>query len=59
MGTYTYTWGNNPKRISMKGRVCKVLACGKMNSALIEFRDGQREIVSRRSLRKTRANNDE
>ena len=46
-----YVWGNNPKRATMKGRECSVIAYGKRNSALIEFKNGQREIVSRRSYR--------
>lgn len=50
---YQYTWGNNPKRESMKGRACIVLATGKMNSVLIEFLDNcQKEVVSFRALRK-------
>jgi hypothetical protein len=48
----TYVWGNNPKRRAMKGRPCRVIARGRMSSILIEFTDnGQREIVSRRSVR--------
>ena len=51
---YTYCWANNPKRRGMKGRLCRVLKRGTMNSAMIEFIDnGQREIVSRNSLRKS------
>ena len=51
---YVYTWGNNPKRLSLKGRICTVLIRSqRMNSALIQFIDnGQREIVSRNALRK-------
>ena len=50
---YKYAWGNNPKRLRMKGHRCIVLASGKMNSVLIEFvKYGKREIVSRRALRK-------
>jgi hypothetical protein len=49
---YRYAWGNNPKRAKMKNRVCRLLAVGKMGSALIEFADGQKEITSRRALRK-------
>lgn len=52
MTLYRYTWGNNAKRATMKGRTCRVLARGAMNSALIEFEDGQREVVSRNALRK-------
>ena len=46
-----YVWGNNSKRITMKGRKCQAIAFGRRNSALIEFEDGQREVVSRRSYR--------
>jgi len=45
-----YRWGNNEKRATMKGRDCKIIARGKMNSIQIEFENGQREIVSRRSV---------
>jgi hypothetical protein len=50
---FVFTWGNNPKRATLKGRVCRRIATGNMRSALIEFTDtGQREIVSYRALRK-------
>ena len=45
-----YRWGNNSKRAMMKDRECKVITRGKMNSICIEFENGQREIVSRRSV---------
>lgn len=46
-----FRWGNNEKRSIMKGRECKIIARGEMNSVQIEFLDnGQREIVSRRSV---------
>ena len=49
---YTYAWGNNEKRATMKGRTCRVVARGRMNSVMIEFTDnGQREITSRNALR--------
>jgi len=50
--TYRYAWKNNPKRASMYGRTCRVLATGKMGSALIEFENGQKEITSKRALRR-------
>ena len=50
--THTFYWGNNSKRETLKGRECKVLASAKMNSILIEFENGQRECVSRRSVRR-------
>lgn len=49
---YIYTCGNNEKRASMKGRHCRILATGNKLSCLIEFENGQREIVSRRALRR-------
>lgn len=53
MTLYIYKWGNNPKRLTMKGRICKCLVRGKMNSCLIEFLDNkQREIISRNALKK-------
>ena len=50
-----FSWGNNPKRATMKGRLCRITASGKMGSCEIEFENGRHEIVSRRSLRKARA----
>lgn len=46
-----YAWGNNEKRATLKGRQCRVLAAGSLRSVLVEFEDGQTEIVSRRALR--------
>jgi len=53
-GLYKYSWGNNLKRQTMKGRTCRVLArARKMNSCMIEFIDNeQRECVSRFAVRK-------
>ena len=51
---YIYSWGNNPKRATMKGRKCRALRRYKRNSALVEFENGQREVVSRNALRKAR-----
>jgi len=50
--THIYTWGNNPKRAMMKGKSCRIITRGRMNSVLIELENGQREIVSRRALRR-------
>jgi hypothetical protein len=50
---YSFLWGNNAKRKTLKGRLCRILAVGKRNSIAIEFLDdGQTEIVSRRALKK-------
>ena len=50
---YIFTWGNNPKRATMKGRKCRITARGGRNSIRIEFEDGQREIVSGTSIQRT------
>ena len=49
--THTYAWGNNEKRETLKGRHCRILARGALRSVLVEFEDGQQEVVSVRSLR--------
>jgi len=49
--TYIFRWGNNPKRKTLKGRECIILAVGKKASVLVKFTDNnQKEIVSRRAL---------
>ena len=49
---YSFAWGNNDKRATMKGRQCRVVASGALASCLIEFLDDrQRDVVSRRALR--------
>ena len=53
---YVFAWGNNPKRATLKGRRLRVLSTGAKQSCLVEFLDnGQRELVSRRALRKEAA----
>jgi len=49
---YKYVWGNNSKRRELRGRQCVILARLPLNSAVVEFGDGQREIISRNALRK-------
>lgn len=52
---YVYAWGNNPRREEMRGRVCRVVCRGRLNSCLVEFVDNrQREVISRHALRKRR-----
>jgi hypothetical protein len=47
---YVYRWA---KYRPWKGRVCRVLARGALNSALVRFEDnGERAIVSRNALRR-------
>jgi len=38
--------------MSRKGQLCRMIARGAMNSALIEFEDGYLAVVSRNALRK-------
>jgi len=49
---YIYSWKNNPKRLTLFNRECRVIIRGGMNSALVEFGNRQREIISRNALRK-------
>jgi hypothetical protein len=50
---WVYTWGNNPKRLQLKGRVCTVVAWLSKNSCIVEFvDDGSRECVSRYSIQR-------
>lgn len=50
---YVYTWGNNSKRERMKGNRFRIIVRGGMNSVLVEFEGGQREIISRNAIRLT------
>lgn len=50
--THIYTWRNNSKRLALYRRPCRIIARGAMNSILVEFENGQREVVSGNSIRK-------
>ena len=50
--THYYAWKNNIKRLTLYKHKCRVIKRLKMNSVLIEFEDGQREVVSRNAIRK-------
>ena len=52
MMKYFYGWNNNEKRRKLYKRRCRIVAVGKMNSCLIEFEDGHKEIVSRNAVKK-------
>lgn len=54
---YLYAWRNNEKRETLYARRCRVIYRGRPNSALVEFENGQREVVSRNALRKVREGN--
>ncbi|MFH2076581.1 MAG: hypothetical protein ABIJ57_14760 [Pseudomonadota bacterium] len=49
---YRYVWKNNSKRKTLYGRLCTVIYRGRPNSALVEFENGQREIISRNAIRR-------
>ena len=50
---YVYAWGNNPRRRSLQGRRCRILARGRMSTVLVEFLDnGERVTTSSRALRR-------
>jgi len=50
---YVFRWGKY--RPEWKGRICRVLARGTMNTAMVEFEDNnERAIVSRNALRKVK-----
>lgn len=49
---YFYAWKNNEKRATLFRRRLRVIARGRLNSALVEFEDGQREVVSRNAIRR-------
>ena len=51
---YRYVWGNNGKRLTLKGRICRVIARLPMNSAVVEFENGQKECISRNALQKVK-----
>jgi hypothetical protein len=48
---YRFMWKNNERRAQLFGRRCKLVCSGKLGSVMVEFQDGQREVVSRRALR--------
>ena len=48
---YYYAWKNNPKRKTLYKRHCRVVARLAMNSAIIEFENGERCCISRNALR--------
>lgn len=51
---YRYAWRNNEKRATLYGRLCRVICRGAMNSALVEFENGQREVISRNAIRRVK-----
>ena len=56
---YYYAWKNNPKRKELYGRRFNIIARGKKNSVLVEFENGQREVISGNAIRKIKDNRDQ
>jgi hypothetical protein len=52
MNELTHTWRWRSKLPERYGQRCRVLTRGRMNSALVEFADGERVITSRYAVRK-------
>jgi hypothetical protein len=51
---YYYAWKNNSKRATLYKRRFRVLNRGKMNTAVAEFENGQKEAISRNAIRKVK-----
>jgi len=51
---YVYAWKNNETRAKLYGRLCRVVARGKMNSILIEFENGEQVVTSRNAIRRVK-----
>ena len=49
---WIYCWGNNPVRARMKGKRCRIIARGKMNTVLIQTEGGEYYTTSRYAFRK-------
>lgn len=49
---YPYVWFWKTRLPERKGKSCRVLARGKMNSILVEFADGYKVVTSRYAVRK-------
>ena len=47
---YIYRWRNNEVRERLYGRRCRIVRNLKMNSIIIEFKNGLRHCVSRFSI---------
>lgn len=52
MADLTHYWRLRVRLPERHGQPCRVIACGTMNSILIEFADGVRHVVSRYAVRR-------
>lgn len=51
----THTWYWKALLGERNGQPCRVLAFGRLNSALVEFADGYRVLTSRYAVRRAKA----
>jgi hypothetical protein len=51
---YDHIWFWKTRLPERKGKACRVVARGKMNSILVEFADGYKVITSRYAVRKAK-----
>jgi hypothetical protein len=51
---YVFSWRNNSKRATLYGRRFRVIVRAGRNSALVEFENGQREVISRNAIRRAK-----
>jgi hypothetical protein len=51
----THTWRIRKWLPHRHGQPCRILATGKLNSALVEFADGQKVITNRRFLNRIKS----
>jgi hypothetical protein len=49
----SHVWYWRVALLERKGKPCRVLTCGRMNSILAEFPDGFRVVTSRYAVRRT------
>ena len=52
--TYDHVWFWRKWLGDRKGQACRIIACGRMNSAWVEFEDGYQVITNRYSVRKAK-----
>lgn len=55
--THRFVWRNGPiggntKRAALCGRECRLLVVGRLNSVLVEWADGTRDVTDRQGLRR-------
>lgn len=50
----THYWRIRKTLPGRYGQPCRLIACGKLNSVLIEFEDGVRHVANRYSIRRRR-----